>query len=775
MEGYCVKCKAKREISNPQAVFTATGAPAVKGVCPVCGTKMFRMGRIPAHDGLKPPENIRKRKKKEPKREGKLVIVESPAKARTIKRFLDKDYKVKASVGHVRDLLRSQLSVDVENDFQPKYRVPNEKRQIVKELKNLVKTAEEVYLATDPDREGEAIAWHLLEATEMDPKIAKRVVFHEITRPAIQDAFEHPRTIDMQRVNAQQARRILDRLVGYNLSPLLWNKVRGRLSAGRVQSVALRLIVEREREIQAFTPEEYWSIEAEFQPEGKRDTFLAKLIRVDDNEPDLGSESKVKPILADMDTANYQVKGVKLGTRKRNPSPPFTTSTMQQDASRRLGFTAKKTMRIAQQLYEGIDVSGKGATGLITYMRTDSTTVSAIAQNEARQYIQSVHGEAFLPKKPPTYKTKTRGAQEAHEAVRPTSVMRTPSSIKEYLSRDQYRLYQLIWSRFVASQMNAAVYDTVTLDVIGSSAGHAYLLRSTGSKIKFPGFLVVYKVKENNNSNGKKREQNLPTDLQVGQLLNLIRLLPEQHFTQPPPRYSDATLIKTMEENGIGRPSTYAPILSTLLQRGYVERENRRLIPTEIGFVVNDLLVEHFPDILDINFTAGMEENLDKVASGDRKWVDVVREFYLPFSAQLEKAKAEMPEVKAEPEKVGRKCPECGHDLIIRWGRHGKFIGCSNFPACRYTEPYLKKIGVPCPLCKDGEIVERRTRKGRVFYGCSNYPSCEFTSWKRPIAKPCPKCGGLLVMVNKNHVQCLSCEERFTLDEISEGKVTEAA
>ena len=775
MEGYCVKCKAKREIKDLQAVFTSTGTPAVKGVCSVCGTKMFRMGRIPAHDGMTPPENVKKRKRKQPKRKGKLVIVESPAKARTIKRFLDKDFAVKASIGHVRDLLRSQLSVDVNDDFKPKYRVPNEKRQVVKEIKELANKAEEVYLATDPDREGEAIAWHLIEATDIDPKIAKRVVFHEITRPAIREAFTHPRTVNMRRVNAQQARRVLDRLVGYNLSPLLWRKVRGRLSAGRVQSVTLRLVIEREREIQAFVPEEYWTIEAEFKPDGKDESFFAKLTRIDGKEPLLGNQADSQRILDDMESAVYQVKNVTLGTRKRNPYPPFTTSTMQQDASRRLGFTARKTMRIAQQLYEGIDVSAKGATGLITYMRTDSTNVSKIAQEEARHYIQSRHGEKFIPPRIPVYKTTTRSAQEAHEAVRPTSVMRTPTSIKEKLTRDQFKLYQLIWRRFVASQMSAAVYSTIKLDVNGKSETHAYLLRSTGSKVIFPGFLAVYKVMENGKKNGKKEERPVPTDLVVGQGLELIKLIPEQHFTQPPPRYSDATLVKAMEEYGIGRPSTYAPILSTLQQRGYIERDGRRLVPTEIGFIVNDLLVEHFPNVLDINFTASMEEDLDKVASGKREWVDVVREFYEPFSKQVDRAKAEMPEVKAEPEKVGRKCPECGHDLIIRWGRHGKFIGCSNFPTCRYTEPFLKKIGVPCPECKDGEIVERRTRKGRIFYGCSNYPACEFTSWKRPIKEHCPKCGGVLVMVNKNHVQCLSCNERFTLDEIITKPISEMA
>ena len=767
MQGYCVKCKTKREMQNPQAEFTSEGAPGTRGICLVCGTTLFRMGRTPAHEGLIPPPRPSREEKLAAKRSGKLVIVESPAKARTVGRYLGNGYKVEASVGHVRDLLRSQLSVDVEHDFQPKYRIPNEKRPVVKELKKEAARAQEIYLATDPDREGEAIAWHLIEAAEIEPQRAKRVVFHEITKPAIEEAFDHPREINMDLVDAQQARRILDRLVGYSLSPILWEKVRNRLSAGRVQSVALRLVVEREREIEAFVPTEYWSIEAELQPEGSQSTFFAKLVEVDGEEPKLGKQADVDPLLVDMPLAAYRITEIKRGQRRRKAPTPFITSTLQQEASRKLGYTAKRTMAIAQQLYEGIDLGEGENTGLITYMRTDSTNVSPLAQQEARDYIKEVHGQSFLPDEPPTYKTRAKGAQEAHEAIRPTSARRIPGQIKDQLSRDQYRLYQLIWQRFLASQMNPAIYDTVSVRVFGEAAKHKYLLRASGSVLQFPGYLAVYE--ESKQESGENEDENnakIPTDLVEGQKQKLIQLLPEQHFTQPPPRYSDASLIKTLEEYGIGRPSTYAPILNTLQQRGYVLREERRLIPTETGLLVNDLLVEHFPGIVDFNFTAAMEANLDKVASGEEDWVKLLREFYEPFSQEVERAKLEMPESKAEIEYIGRTCPTCGKgQLIIRWGRYGKFIGCERFPECRHTEAWLEKIGVTCPL-DGGEIVERRTRKGRIFYGCANYPACEFTSWKKPIPAPCPNCGGTLVIANKQSAQCLKCENMFPLDDV---------
>ena len=776
MEAYCMKCKVKKEIKEAQAVFTATGTPATQGVCPECGTKLFRMGRTEAHKGLTPPEVKPRKRQKKVKRSGKLVVVESPAKARTVGRFLGKGYTVKASVGHVRDLLRSKLSVDVENNFEPQYRVPNEKRPVVKELKALAEKSEEIYLATDLDREGEAIAWHLMESAEIDPERTKRVVFHEITRPAIEEAFAHPRGINMDLVDAQQGRRILDRLVGYSISPLLWRKVRGRLSAGRVQSVALRLIVEREREIETFVSEEYWSIKAELKGEESKDSFIAKLRRIDGKKVELKQEADVKPILVDMEQANYQISKLKKGERRRQPSAPFTTSTLQQSASRRLGFSARKTMRIAQQLYEGIDVSGRGATGLITYMRTDSTHVSELAQKEAKDYILTQHGEKFLPAKTREYKTKAKGAQEAHEAIRPTSVLRTPKTIKEHLSRDQYRLYTLIWQRFVASQMASAVYDTISVEVKAKSNSHKYLLRASGSTIRFPGFLVV--LADRKTKKGEKQDENgdtpIPSDLMDRQILDLIRLIPTQHFTQPPSRYSEASLVKTLEENGIGRPSTYAPTLSTLQTRGYIVRDGRRLFPTETGLIVNDLVTEYFPNIVDVGFTANMEEQLDQVASGNQSWVEIVTEFYGPFAQQVEHANEAMPEMKSEPEPVGRDCPECGQALIIRWGRHGKFIGCSSFPTCRYTEPWLEKIGVVCPQC-DGDLVERKTRKNRTFYGCVNYPECDFTSWKKPLFTPCPNCQGLLVVSNKQYAACIKCDEQFPLEMVSHEESLEAA
>jgi DNA topoisomerase-1 len=758
-----MKCKTKREMKDPVAMFNAKGSPVTVGVCTVCGTKLYRMGKTEAHEGLVPPE----KPVKVEKRDGKLVVVESPAKAKTVGRYLGKGYTVRASVGHVRDLLKSQLSVDVENNFTPKYRVPNEKKDVVKELKKLAQKAEEVFLATDPDREGESISWHLMEAAQIDPERAKRVVFHEITESAVKEAFSHPRQINMDLVDAQQARRVLDRLVGYSISPILWEKVRGRLSAGRVQSVALRLIVDREREIESFVPVEYWSIHAEFQPAGIKSTFTAKLAKIDEKEPELPNEEVVKPILVDMETAAYVVTKVKRGERRRKPSAPFTTSTLQQEASRKLGFTAKRTMALAQGLYEGQEVGNGGTTGLITYMRTDSTNVSAQAQTEARQYIKNKYGADFIPAEAPQYKTRSANAQEAHEAIRPTAVMREPEQVKEYLEPAMYKLYRLIWQRFVASQMEAAVYDTLQVEVTGKTNEHEYLLRASGSTVKFAGFLVVYEEAKNEDVKSEEDEENvrIPAGVVEGQKQELIRLIPEQHFTQPPPRYSEASLVQALEEDGIGRPSTYAPTLSTIQQRGYVVREEKRLAPTDIGIQVNDLMIQYFPDIVDLKFTARMEEDLDMIASGQAEWVEVMHEFYHPFAEDIKKAQAEMPVMKSEPEPIGRKCPEDGGELVIRYGRFGKFISCSNFPTCRYTEPWLEKIGVLCP--KDGgELVERKTRKGRTFFGCENYPNCDFTSWKRPLKQPCPKCGGLLVIANKREAQCTNCQETFLLEEI---------
>jgi len=761
-----MKCKTKREMKDPVASFNAKGSPVTIGVCQVCGTKLYRMGRTEAHAGLIPPPKPEKQVKVE-KRAGKLVIVESPAKAKTVGRFLGKGYTVRASVGHVRDLLKSQLSVDVENNFTPKYRVPNEKKEVIKELRKLALKAEEVFLATDPDREGEAISWHLLEAAQIDPARAKRVVFHEITEPAIREAFTHPRQINMDLVDAQQARRILDRLVGYSISPILWEKVRGRLSAGRVQSVALRLIVDREREIDAFIPVEYWSIHGEFKSLELKSSFIAKLARIDDKEPELSNEETVKPILIDMETAAYSITKVKRGERRRKPSAPFTTSTLQQEASRKLGYTARRTMALAQGLYEGQDVGNGGTTGLITYMRTDSTNVSAQAQAEAREYVSGKYGKDYLPDEPPTYKTRSANAQEAHEAIRPTSVMREPEQVKDFLDPAMFKLYRLIWQRFVASQMEMAVYDTLQVEVTGKNSAHEYLLRASGSAVKFAGFLVVYEEAKNEDVKVEEDEENvkIPGGVAEGQKQELIRLIPEQHFTQPPPRYSEASLVQALEEDGIGRPSTYAPTISTIQQRGYVLREEKRLMPTDIGIQVNDLMMQYFSDIVDFKFTARMEEELDMIANGQAEWVEVMHEFYHPFSEDLKKAQAEMPVTKSGPEPIGRICPDDGGELVIRYGRFGKFISCANFPTCRYTEPWLEKIGIACP--KDGgDLIERKTRKGRTFYGCVNYPNCDFTSWKKPLKQPCPKCNGLLVVANKREAQCTNCQETFLLEEI---------
>jgi DNA topoisomerase-1 len=769
LEAYCVKCKEKREMDSAEAVFTKTGTPATSGVCSVCGTKMFRMGKTEAHEGLTPPENT-KRKVKEPKpRKGKLVIVESPAKARTIGRYLGDDFKVVASYGHVRDLLRSKLSIDIENNFEPSYRVPNDKRKIVKEIKKLGAEAEEIFLATDLDREGEAIAWHLIEAAELEPELTKRVVFTEITRAAIEKAFENPEILDMKLVNAQQGRRIVDRLVGFQISPILWEKVRGGLTAGRVQSVSLRLIVDREREIEAFVPDEYWSVAAELRPEeaASNETFQANLTHIDGKKLHVGSQTELDPIINDLEKAHFEVRKIRRGTRVRNPYPPFITTTMQQDAARQLGFSAKKTMAVAQQLYQGIDVGNGGETGLITYMRTDSTNVSESAQQSARTFVQSNYGGEYIPSEIPQYTTKAKRAQEAHEAIRPTSIGRTPKSIKSFLKNDQYRLYTLIWKRFLASQMSPAVYDTLSVIVGADGNEHAYVFRASGSRIKFPGFLKVFDRSNGNSSKAEKDLESIPESLAEGQTQRLIQLLPEQHFTKPPARYSEASLVSTLEENGIGRPSTYAPIMGKLVDRGYIVKDGRRLIPTETGFIVNDLVSEYFSSIVDVGFTAEMEKELDRVASGEELWQDSVSEFYSPFADQLEFAREQMPKIEPKYIPVGRQCPECDGELVQRFGRYGLYIGCSNRPDCKHTERWVERIGVTCP--KDGgEIIERKTKKGRMFYGCENYPNCDFSSWKKPLPTPCPSCGGLLVQANKKHAQCTACSLEFDRNELKE-------
>lgn len=807
-------------MKDPQAEWAANGSPATRGTCPVCGTTMYLRGRTPAHDHLPKPEpsvsqrsdgkktttkskasskkktTATKRKsatKTKAKastrssaklkandgtgdegdpiaRTGKLVVVESPAKARTIGRYLGRGYTVKSSVGHVRDLLKSRLSVDIERDFSPDYRVPKEKKEVVAGLKDAAAKAKQIFLATDPDREGEAIAWHVLEAADMDPKRTQRVVFQEITKDAILNAFAQPREIDMDRVNAQQARRILDRLVGYKLSPLLWRKIRGRLSAGRVQSVAVRLVVEREREIENFTPEEYWTLKAELSQEkhegaNPRPTFIANLHRYQGKELPLTNEEVVRPHLDALEKAAWTVGSVKTGTRRRNPAAPFTTSTLQQEASRQLNFNTSKTMRLAQQLYEGVEIEGAdGRTGLITYMRTDSVTVSKEAQAQARKYIGDRFGKNYMPPQPPIYKTRSKTAQEAHEAVRPTSVFRDPKTIKASLSRDLFKLYELIWSRFMASQMSPAVYDTVTAEIHAGDAKLAlakrpYLFRATGSTLRFAGFLALYEETRPSDKPDDDTNQ-VPSDLSEGENVDLMRLLPEQHFTQPPPRFSEATLVKELEENGIGRPSTYASIIGTVQDRGYVETKDRRLVPTEIGQLVNDMLVEHFPDVMSVDFTARLEDNLDEIAEG-KPWVPVLDEFYRAFEQRLAAADqaVEKMEIKRELEPVGRDCPLCGNPLVYREGRYGRFIGCSTFPTCRHTEQIIVKVGVPCP--KDGgDIVEKKTRKGRVFYGCNNYPACDWTSWKKPLPQKCRNCGGLTVQADRNTAECTQCGEK---------------
>ncbi len=746
--GYCVKCKEKREIASPQAVFLGEQSrPATQGVCPECGTRMTRFGRTPAHEGLDPAQHtIASKASKQRKATGpKMVVVESPAKARTVGRFLGRDYSVEASVGHIRDLPANRMGVDIEHDFEPRYVIPAKKKDVVRKLKARAKQASEVYLATDPDREGEAIAWHLKAALKRQVRgiPVHRVEFHEITRNAIDHAFAHPRDIDQLRVDSQQARRILDRVVGYTLSPLLRDKMgRKGLSAGRVQSVALRLICEREREIQAFVPVEYWTIEAELkkqQPESEEQarSFIARLVKIRGEDADLKNEADAQAIVDDLEGAIYVVQKVTRRERKRRPAPPFMTSTLQQEASRRLRFTAKRTMAVAQALYEGKDIGDGERVGLITYMRTDSVNVAESAQAEARQFILERFGNEYLPPRPPRYKSRAKSAQEAHEAIRPTSVRREPSDLKPYLSRDELRLYTLIWKRFVASQMAPAILDVTSVDIAaGPAVGEKpYLFRATGSVVKFPGFLKVYEEsREEDESEEEGKGVRLPP-LQKGEVLDLVQLLPKQHFTKPPPRYTDASLIRALEEYGIGRPSTYATILTTLLQRRYVERVDKKLIPTELGFTINDLLVEFFPDVVNVGFTAEMEDKLDEVATGEQAWVPMLHEFYGPFAQTVEVAREKMPRVEFKPEPTGELCPQCGEPLLFRRGRYGRFIGCSGYPKCRYTAQ-IPIAGVTCPEC-GGAVVEKRTRRGRTFYSCANWrpddeTACQWSTWTLP-------------------------------------------
>lgn len=672
-----------------------------------------------------------------------LVIVESPAKAKTIGKFLGRQFKVKASIGHLVDLPKSQLGIDLENGFEPKYITIRGKGKILKELKEASKKATQVFLATDPDREGEAISWHLCNSLGVDVNSPCRVEFHEITKAAVKNAFSNPRPLDMNRVEAQQARRILDRIVGYMISPLLWEKIRKGLSAGRVQSVAVRLICDREKEIEAFVPEEYWTIEGKFKVPVEGKVFTARFYGKDGKKLDLSREEQVNDILRELQKKDYEILKIRFQEKRRNPPPPFTTSTLQQEAYRKLGFTTKKTMITAQQLYEGIEVGHKESEGLITYMRTDATFISPLAQEEAREYIGRFFGGEYLPEKPRIFVAR-KGAQEAHEAIRPTSVFREPEGIKPFLTKEQYRLYKLIWERFMASQMEAALIETVQVDI---GAGE-YLFKASGSNIKFPGFMIVYIEGEDEE---KEKENQLPS-LVNGQKLTLLSLNPGQHFTQPPPRFTEASLVKTMENKGIGRPSTYSPTIETILSRGYVIKQDKVLKPTELGFIVVDLLKNFFPEIIDVDFTAQMEDQLDKVEAGETSRLKVLNDFFTPFRDRLNVAKEEMEKVELQDEETEEVCPLCGKKLVKKHGRFGKFLACPGFPECRYTTQVKINTGVQCPLC-GGDIIERRSRKGRKFYGCSNYPDCKFVSWDRPLNKKCPECGYFLVEKNKG-VRC---------------------
>ena len=661
-----------------------------------------------------------------------LVIVESPAKAKTIERHLGKQYTVRASMGHLRDLPKSQFGIDVEHNFEPKYINVRGKGDLIRALKKEAKDADKIYLASDPDREGEAIAWHLAHILGVDPATDCRIVFHEITKPAIEEAVHHPRPIHMAQVDAQQARRMLDRIVGYQLSPLLWRKVRKGLSAGRVQSVTVRLICDREREIEAFQSEEYWTVEAKLKKD--KHAFIAEVTHAHGKKLALHSEAETKALTDDLAQQKFSVQEVKRSERRKKAAPPFTTSSLQQDAARKLGFTSGRTMMIAQQLYEGVVLGRHGATGLITYMRTDSTRISNLAVDEARSFLSEEYGKEYVPPRPNVY-AMGKKAQDAHEAIRPTSILRTPAEVENYLNRDQLRLYTLIWQRFAASQMSAAVYDTIAAQI----AAGDYRLRAHGSKLKFKGYTAVYVGAET----AKKEKDTLLPDLVDGDPLTLGALNPEQHFTEPPPRYNDASIVKTLEELGIGRPSTYAPIIETIQKRGYVERREKQFRPTELGFIVTDMLEEHFKNIVDVKFTANLEGELDGVADGSLDKNELLGSFYKPFEQTLKKAEDAIGTVELPEEVTGIPCDKCGRMMVVKQGRFGKFLACPGFPECRNTKSLLRDTGVTCPKC-GGEIVERKSRRGRVFFGCDRYPECDYTTWDEPQKETCKTCGAFM-------------------------------
>lgn len=678
-----------------------------------------------------------------------LVIVESPAKAKTIEKYLGKRYKVIASMGHVRDLPRSQMGVDVEDNYEPKYITIRGKGPVVKDLKKYAKKAKKVFLASDPDREGEAIAWHLSKILELEESKENRVVFNEITKDAVKESFKHPRGIEMNLVDAQQARRILDRLVGYNISPVLWKKVKKGLSAGRVQSVALRLVIDRENEIRNFKPEEYWSIEGEFRY--KKSKFTAKFLHYKNKPYKLKTKKDVEKIISELNGDAFEITNVNKKEKTRYPANPFTTSTLQQEAARKLNFKARKTMMLAQQLYEGIDLKRQGTVGLITYMRTDSTRISQTAKDEAKSYIEEKYGTEYTSNR----KTKGKqGDQDAHEAIRPTSTLRTPDEMKAYLTRDQHRLYKLIWERFVASQMAPAILDTVALDVTQNDIK----FRANGQTIKFKGFMTLYVEAKDDKDNDK--ENKLPK-LNQGDKVTATQIEPAQHFTQPPPRYTEARLVKTLEELKIGRPSTYAPTIDTIQKRNYVKLESKRFVPTELGEIVYEQVKDYFPEIIDVEFTVNMETLLDKIAEGDIGWRKVIDNFYGSFKLDVARAEEEMEKVEIKDEPAGEDCEVCGAPMVIKMGRYGKFMACSNFPDCRNTKAIVKTIGVTCPKCKDGDVVERKSKKNRLFYGCSNYPECDFISWDKPIGRDCPKCNHYLMEHKKgrsSQVICSNCD-----------------
>ncbi|MBR6523229.1 MAG: type I DNA topoisomerase [Clostridia bacterium] len=671
-----------------------------------------------------------------------LVIVESPAKAKTIQKYLGKSYSVEASMGHIRDLPKSKMGIDIENDFTPQYMVIRGKGDLIKKIKKEVAASDKVILATDPDREGEAISWHLMEAFKIPEEKACRVVFNEITKDAVKTAIKNPRDINYNLVDAQQARRVLDRIVGYSISPLLWRKVKKGLSAGRVQSVALKIICDREEEIKAFIPEEYWDITAQLSHSSSRKAFKAKFYGTSKGKLELKNEEQTKAVLSELEAEQFAVKSIKSAKKKRMPASPFITSTMQQEAARKLGFTSSRTMMVAQQLYEGIDIKGSGSVGLITYMRTDSTRIAKEAQFAARDYIKSSWGDEYLPKYIPEYKNK-KNAQDAHEAIRPSVISFSPDSIKASLTADQFKLYKLIWERFIASQMAPAEVENTTVDIKGGK----YIFKAYGTTTLFAGFTALY-LEGVDHKDEDDAEQALPK-LSEGDALSVKSLAEKQNFTRPPARYTEATLIRTLEELGIGRPSTYAPTISNILQRKYIESTKKILSPTELGTIVSKLMAENFDKIVDVKFTADMEQFLDRVEEGNSDWVNVIREFYGDFSQTLKKAEKEMQYVKIAPEQTDVICEKCGRNMVIRESRFGKFLACPGYPQCKNTKSISVEIGVKCPKC-GGEIIELKSQKGAKYFGCSNHPKCDFMSWDKPTEEKCPQCGKMLMLKSIN-------------------------